>query len=787
MTKQPLKNATNVLSSLLLLCLFNACTLIQKRTLERKETPLAPIEKKTEVLVLPTALKINDEVLTSEDFEQLVDRFIVTDTTNPEKLSKEIIFRQLAYKEAMAQGYGDNDGLAAELKTYREIIYDNYRVDSSLIRQLSQDAYQNLQSDVEVAHILVYCSPFEEPEVIAQKRELAKTLKERIERGTAFEAVAKEYSDDKNTAVKGGYMGWYTGLQLIYPLETAAYGLAKNQVSDPIQTEYGFHLVKLLDKRASRGRVKVKHLLRVVPPKVEGNLDERQKNTVDSLYNLADGGYNFDSLIVKFSDDFRTRNEGGVLPEFWIGSREEKVVEEAVFKLKSGQLSKPVRSSAGWHIFKLIERRPIPSFSDLKNELETKVTTDSRGEYLEEEWLKDTREGLNFMPNASVIESALNAGSASLENGKWKIPTTSTIINSYLFSVSGESISVRSFFTFVQEMQEKVQLKKGVTPKQNMRLLYKKFEEEILNQYAGRNLEAVNRSFKSAVNTYKESIVVTNFLNDKVFQKSVTDSLSLAKIYSRKPQKYKLNERAKAIELISKDQAAIDLIENYLLNGKPYNLKRGITSAIFTKNSDEISDAEKDRLKRLVLYLKKNTNYVVEVGGHADVNEDGTVSSDRVQKVTAFLTQNGLPLTRIKENDFAKTQPVDRFDWQQNQRVTYRFFSNSITDLERIISNQGFKIEIIEDIFDKTEIVEATGIEWKLGNYVRTLDDGNIQKIIIEEIYPARLKTFKEAKTALIKEYQVELEQQLYDSFLKKYKVDANQSVIHRIITDKKQ
>ncbi|MFT7483810.1 MAG: peptidyl-prolyl cis-trans isomerase SurA [Oceanospirillaceae bacterium] len=190
-------------------------------------------------------------------------------------------------------------------------------------------------------------------------------------------------------------------------------------------------------------------------------------------------------------------------------------------------------------------------------------------------------------------------------------------------------------------------------------------------------------------------------------------------------------------------------------------------------------------MQKLYLYLKRNPNHVVEIGGHSDINEEDYVSAERIRTVTELLTAQGLQITHIKENDFGKTKPADRFDWQKNQRITYRFFSNSLNDLERVLVNQGFEIEIVDDVFTKDEIVSETGIDWKVGSYSRLLDDGFQQKIIIEEIYPSRTKSFNEAKSQVINGYQTELEGKLFDRLLEKYPIDLNEKIVEGIFKKK--
>lgn len=749
-----------------------------------KSPTTVPTQVQATAEEIPIVLKISGEEFTIDKFTTLTNRYIFSDSTDLKEISKEIVFQQLLYKEAAELGYDKDIVTLNELNTYKDIIYEDYQEDSTLIHRLSYEAYQNLQSEIEVSHILVYCSEYAELKTLNGKKALATLLYERLLAGESFDELAKQYSDDKNTAINNGYMGWYTGLQLLYPLEVAAYNLKVSDVSKPVQTKYGFHIVKLLDKRKSRGRVKVNQLLRVVPENNEA-VAMSQKSTIDSLKVLVNQGVEFETLVAEYSDDFRTRDNGGLLPEFWIGSRQESVVEEVVFNLQLNEVSGPVKSSAGWHLFKLVEKSPIPNWEVFKEEIARKVTTDSRGEFIKENWIKDSKTGLGFRPNLSVIESVIGLGNNQLLDGKWQRPLNSEIGKSFLFSIKGESISVARFYDYMETYQQTANLPANFTPKMAVRYYYRRFEKSVLEDYAKQNLELVNRGFRNALNGYFESLVTKNYLNDILYSKSMRDSTGLNDYYRKTLQNYQLPERAKILELVSRNQNAIKFIEEQISNGKPYNLKQGISPTLFTKNSVKITEDEKLKLQKLYLYLKRNLNHVVEIGGHSDTNEEDYVSAERIRTVTEFLTAQGLQITRIKENDFGKTQPADRFDWQKNQRITYRFFSNSLNDLERVLVNQGFEIEIIDDVFTKDEIVSEKGIDWKVGSYSRLLDDGFQQKVIIEEIYPSRTKSFNEAKSQVINGYQTELEDKLFNRLLEKYPVELNEKLVEGIFKKK--
>ena len=102
----------------------------------------------------------------------------------------------------------------------------------------------------------------------------ASDIRERIVKGESFEQVARGTSDDQSVKVNGGNLGYFTVFQMIMPFEDAAYTLKKGAISMPVRTPYGYHIIKVADKRPSKGRIKVAHIMKAAPP---GTGEEKQK------------------------------------------------------------------------------------------------------------------------------------------------------------------------------------------------------------------------------------------------------------------------------------------------------------------------------------------------------------------------------------------------------------------------------------------------------------------------------------------------------------------------------
>ena len=84
------------------------------------------------------------------------------------------------------------------------------------------------------------------------------SLKSRISDGDDFEALARAHSDDKGTALQGGSLGWVAPGALVPPFETAMNQLAIGEISDPVQTQFGWHLIQVLDRKEKDNSVEYK-------------------------------------------------------------------------------------------------------------------------------------------------------------------------------------------------------------------------------------------------------------------------------------------------------------------------------------------------------------------------------------------------------------------------------------------------------------------------------------------------------------------------------------------------
>lgn len=169
------------------------------------------------------------------------------------------------------------------------------------------DSLPYYNSEVEVSEIVIH------PEANIQSKENAKEklqgLLDRINNGEDFEELAGKFSDDPGSGAQGGNLGWAKRGQFVPEFEAAAYKLDKEEISPIIETQFGFHIIQLMERRGNR--IRLRHIL--VKPEIEQKDHDKIIRELDSIRNLiVSDSMNFDEAVLKFSnEDVQSYNNGG--------------------------------------------------------------------------------------------------------------------------------------------------------------------------------------------------------------------------------------------------------------------------------------------------------------------------------------------------------------------------------------------------------------------------------------------------------------------------------------------
>ncbi|MBL0044059.1 MAG: peptidylprolyl isomerase [Flavobacteriales bacterium] len=403
--------------------LASAVLLITLSTQAQKEPVKAPVVSDDPVL-----MTVDGKPVTRSEFEAIYKKNNKDAAVTKEALNEYLdLFINYKLKVRAAEELGmDTVGkFKTELDGYRKQLARPYLIDRNLNDDLIKEAFDRSGIEVRASHILAQmpADPAPADTLAAWKKIMA--LRDRVNAGEDWASVAsgKGGSDDPSAAKNGGDLGWFSALQMVYPFENAAYSTQPGQISKPVRTRFGYHIIKVIDRRPARGQMKVAHIMIRSTDQDSPEKQTLAKQKIEQVNDrLKSGEINFSDGALKYSDDESTNTKGGELPMFGSGKMIEEF-EDVSFGLKQdGDVSGPFKTRYGWHIVKRLEYKAPPAFEEAKGDLKQKIARDSRAEITRQKFLSD----LKTTYHAKTDEKALKALYPLVDSTIFKKGTTIT-------------------------------------------------------------------------------------------------------------------------------------------------------------------------------------------------------------------------------------------------------------------------------------------------------------------------------------------------------------------------
>ena len=212
------------------------------------------------------------------------------------------------------------------------------------------------EEEYRLQHILVSIPSQASPDQIKRARQKANNIIAEINAGKDFTQQAIANSDGRN-ALKGGDLGWRKQAQLPSLFSDVIDELEVGEVSRPIKSASGFHIIQIADKRGGSTmmvlQTKVRHIL-VMPNEIRSDKDSKAR--INQVYKKIDNGEDFAELAKEYSDDPGSAASGGDLG--WVNPGDMVPAFDRVMnEIEPGIVSKPFKSKFGWHILKVEERK----------------------------------------------------------------------------------------------------------------------------------------------------------------------------------------------------------------------------------------------------------------------------------------------------------------------------------------------------------------------------------------------------------------------------------------------
>lgn len=471
------------------------------------------------------------------------------------KISEYInLFTNFKLKVAEARGLGmdTTKKFTKEFKTYREDLKKPYRAEPDVVDQLAKETYQNLTQEVRAAHILVGLKADAFPgDTLAAYQKMA-DIRKRILAGEDFEKLARELSEDPSAKYNGGDLGYFTAMQMVYPFERAAYQTNVGQLSPIVRTRFGYHLIKVIDKKPARGEVEVSHILL----RSENDKNGKAKNTILEIYEQLKAGRAWNDLCKEYSEDASTKDVGGKLRPFGVGALASvPEFESMAFALKNpGDISDPFQSAIGWHLIKLEKKIPLPPYAELEASLKKRVARDERLQISQQALNAKRKKDMGFVEVEQVKKEFFALADSSFNKGKWKFSGNSLLLEKKIAGLQGKDLRVSDVVKFIAINQAP----NGMNPKNYLEQLYTTFVDESMNDLEEERLKSDKPEFKNLLTEYREGILFFEIMEKEIWNKASEDTVGQRNYYQSHLDKFQAKERVEARIFTASDKSLID-------------------------------------------------------------------------------------------------------------------------------------------------------------------------------------------------------------------------------------
>ncbi len=501
----------------------------------------------------PVLITIGGENVTRSEFLAVYHKNNIKEEPATEQNIKEylelFINYKLKVKEAEALGLDTSTAFKNELAGYRRQLAQPYLSNREVTDYLMQEAWERMQYDLRASHILIRVSPNASPADTLKAYNRIMDIRKKLLAGSPFDEMALKFSEDENAkdkpgknggVVKGnrGDLGYFTVLNLYYQFESAAYQLKTGEISMPVRTDLGYHLIKVTDRKPAIGKVQAAHILiKTIPGKEDSALARARE-----AKNRIAAGESFDAIAKEYSDDKGSAVKGGVLP--WFGCfRMSAAFLSPVYQMKPGDVSEPVLTEYGYHIIKVMDKKPIGSYDEVKSNLKIQIGKDRRSFIARDKLVARLKIDYKFSADLKVLKEVLPLITDSIYQASWQVPA-SPVLEKTVCVIADKSFKLGDFADYLQRKQ--AQIKKGDDQWTFVQNIFDLYQEDRIIEYENGKLEEKYPEFKALMKEYRDGILLFNLMDKKVWSKAVKDTAGLNAYYETVKNNYLYDQRAEA-------------------------------------------------------------------------------------------------------------------------------------------------------------------------------------------------------------------------------------------------
>lgn len=473
-----------------------------------------------------------------EEFEENLDLFINY---------------KLKVREAEALGLDRTEEFTKEFESFKETLIYPYLIKNSLEEGELRKAYSRMQEVVRASHILFQFPPNASSEDSLIVLKMALKVRGEIENGASINELAVQYSDDPSAKKNKGDLGYFTSLQMVQPFEDAAYNLQVGQLSDPVLSNFGYHIIQVKDRQPNPGQVRVSHIL-VRFDAEDPTQEENARRKISDIYAEIQKESTIGKNIVKtFSEDPATNQRGGILPWFGVGNMIPEF-EMAAFSLTEiGEVSPPLKTQYAIISYALRKKKPISSYEEMEETIRSRILRDSRSGMIQSQVVAIQKARYGFVEDENSVANLARVLNPITKSSFESALEANSLEDSPLFTLQGKTATASDLAEFMKNEEISPKVKGGTFD-----IWYDRFVANTLAKTEENDLETNNKEYQMLLKEYRDGILLFSLMNQEVWQKGITDSLGQVEFYRKNIDRYRWKDRVEAFVVKVLDKSHLE-------------------------------------------------------------------------------------------------------------------------------------------------------------------------------------------------------------------------------------
>lgn len=516
----------------------------------------SPLEQDLSTVVA----EISDETITLEDLLQYYERNNIEDEYSAEDL-KEFVPFYVDYKLKLAfgrdQGFYSDPDILQEFADYSKQAAFSFWLENEIKKELEDEFIERSRYELNSSHLLIQLNENATDDQLEQARQQLLEARQKFLDGEAtMEELNQEYSSTVQGRSAGGDLPWFSAGVTVKPFEDALYSLEENEISEPVRTQFGLHIIHLEERRERTPQRRVSHIF------FRGSRNDLSPEILaDSAYSSLQSGRPWNDVVQQFSQDGSSSNTGGDLG--WIGYGTQYSVDfiEAVLSVDPvASFSQPVQTNYGYHIFRIDSVRSYEDDQQRREELLTRLEELPRYNANRQQVLERLSDVGNFNSNRSTMNSIreffTESDSVAVQNAN--LP--SHLEQQTLFTFNDQTYTASDFKDWLNSTHE------NRSTTEFADLWFDMYEEYILDSQVIPMTKNRFPEFEREIEGFLNGLVVFKVSDDNIWNIETADSSQLERYYKRNVDSYRFKERYDYTLLASRDDsvlnAALEMTKN---------------------------------------------------------------------------------------------------------------------------------------------------------------------------------------------------------------------------------